>query len=72
MPVKLRIISNRVAAQQSWGAPSRGGLNDHLAFALTERVRELRLVVAVDKIVEPRLAAELVHALRDLVARGVA
>lgn len=50
---------------------ARGRLHHHLALALAKRVREAALVVLHDEVVEVRLPAELVHALRDLVARRV-
>lgn len=53
-------------------APAGCGLHHHLALALAKGVGELRLVVPRDEVVEPRLPAELVHALRDLVPCCVA
>ena len=51
-------------------ATSRG-LNHELPVPLAERARELLLVVPSDDVVEPRLPAELVYPLRDLVARSL-
>ena len=47
-------------------------MHHHLALALAERVGEVVAVVAVEDVGEPGLAAVLVYALGDLVARGVA
>ena len=45
------------------GQATCGGLHHHLAFALAERVREVRLVVPGEDVVEPGLPAELVDTL---------
>lgn len=50
------------------GQAARGGLHHHLALALAECAREVRLVVPGEDVVEPWLSAELVDPLRDLVA----
>jgi len=50
--------------------PSRS-LHHHLALPLPKGIRETGLVMFVDNIVEPRLAPELVHALRDFIASSI-
>lgn len=62
----------REMERTSPNSPPRRSLHHHLPLPLPKGVVKLGLVVLVDKIVEPRLASEFIHALGDFVACRVA
>lgn len=75
--------ASRIASMRSQGRLSkthhfadtsqtpRKRLRDHLSLPLSERSSEVALVMPIDDIVEPWLAAELVYPLRDFVSSSI-
>lgn len=51
--------------------PPGCSLHHHLAFPLTKRVGEVRLVVFANDVIEPRLPPEFVDALRDFIPGSI-
>jgi hypothetical protein len=74
MPVKLpahKNIKSQILNFPAHNSPSSRCLYHHFAFPLTERIRELRTIMPFDQVIEPWLASELVHPLRNFVTCSI-
>ena len=73
--VDLALDLERVEREQDdladTGQAASSGLHHHLTLALAECVREVRLVMPGEEVIEPWLPAKLVDPLRDLVTGGI-